>query len=248
MTKVRRLVPLGSWCITAHQCRVNSKKFLPEETKSGPFDWTITPFRSLSKVIREDINQNLILNPIDSYINGLGSVTCSYSGIAFHHHLSRTLVASYGGEKNQNVMHTELLESKEWRDAKSRFCHTLGNLVKTSKEEGNLYVRWVREGIGEKVINFPEVFNGEDPTKTYELLRSNGWLNNSGLLYVTTEMVKGVKEPLKNPIKSISKISDSCWNCIIKEREGFNGDPAGAIWKGDEMSWQSLFREILENS
>ena len=244
MTKFRRLVPLGSYCRTSYQCRVYSKKFLSEETKSGPFDWTITPFLSLSRIIREDINQNLILNPIDSYINRGGSVTCGYSGIAFHHDLNKKIVKSYGGEKNQKVVPTELLESKEWSYAKSRYFHTLRNLVKTSKEEGNLYVRWMKNTTAKNYL----VFAGEDPAKTYELLRSNKWLNNSGLLYITTGYVEGVQEPLKNPIKSISKISDNCWNCIIKERKGFNGDPTGAIWKGDGMSWQSLFHEILENS
>ena len=248
MTKFRRLVPLGAWCRSAYQCRMYSKKFLPEETQSGPLDWTITPFLSLSKVIREDINQDLILNPIDSYINRTGSVTCGYSGIIFQHDLDFKLVKSYGGEKNQKVVPTVLLESKQWRNAKSRYFHTLRNLVKTSKKEGNLYVRWLNHTSANNHL----VCAGEDPEKIYKLLRSNEWLNNSGLLHITTEMVKGVKEPIKNPIKSISKISDNCWNCIIKEREGFNGDPApdppGAIWKGDGMSWQSLFQEILENS
>ena len=196
MKKISRLVPIGVQCRNAYQCRLNSDKFMLLKTKSGPFDWTICYFQSLSKIISEDINEKLILNPIDSYINKYGSVTCGYSGIIFHHDLNPNFVKSFGEIKNQQVV-SKMIETKQWSDAKSRFLHTLKNLVQTSKEEGNLYVRWKKDP------------SDEDAVKTYELLRSNKWLNNSGLLFVTTELVEGVKEPFKKPIKSISKISNN---------------------------------------
>ena len=245
--RFRRLVPLGSWCRTAHQCRVHSEKFALEETKSGPFDWTITPFRTLSKIIRGDIYEELVLNPIDSYINRVGSVTCGYSGLAFHHHLPVKLVDSYGGTKNQQVVPEELLKTEKWSDAKSRFRYTLGNLMKEREKERNLYVRWMKTGHGHQIGEFPEVFDGEDPVKTLELLLSNVWLqNDSGLLYITTEIVEGVRDPLENPIESISRIAENCWNCVIKERKGFNGDQS-FNFKGDEDAWDSLFQKILSD-
>lgn len=247
MKRFRRLVPMGSWCRTAYQCRVHSEKFALEETKSGPFDWTITPFRTLSKVIRGDIDEELVLNPIDSYVNRVGSITCGYSGLAFHHDLPIKLVDSYGGTKSQQIVPGELLKTEKWSNAKSRFHYTLGNLMKEREKEGSLYVRWMRTGRGPQIGQFPEVFDGEDPVKTLELLRSNEWLqHDSGLLYVTTEIVEGVRDPLENPIESISKIAENCWNCVIKERKGFNGDQT-VNFKGDEYSWDSLFQEILSD-
>ena len=246
--RFRRFVPLGSWCRTAHQCRVHSEKFALEETKSTPFDWTITPFRSLSKIIRGDFDKEFLLNPIDSYVNRVGSVTCGYSGLAFHHHLPVKLVESYGGTKNQQVVPHELLKSEEWSKAKRRFLHALCNLMDEREKEGNLYVRWMSTGRGPQIGQFPEVFDGEDPGKTLQLLCSNEWMQRgSSLLYITTEVVEGVRQPLGNPIVSISEIAENCWNVVIKERKGFNGDQL-INFKGDEIAWGSLFREIISDS
>ena len=190
----------------------------------------------------------MILNPIDSYVNRVGSITCGYSGLAFHHHLPIKLVDSYGGTKNQQIVPGELLKTKNWNDAKSRFFHTLENLMKEREKDANLYVRWMRMGRGPQIGTFPEVFDGEDPVKTLELLHSNEWMQRgSGLLYVTTEMVEGVREPLENPIESVSELAENCWNVVIKERKGFNGDQK-VNFKGDETSWGSLFQKIISHS
>lgn len=243
----QRFVPLGSWCRTAHQCRVHAPNLKLEATRSGPFDWTITPFRSLSKIIRNDLDRSLVLNPIDSYVNRAGSITCGYSGLTFHHHLTAQDVELHGGARNDQIVPNGLIKSPKWEDARNRFFHTLDNLREASKADGNLYVRWMNTGRGRGTWQFPEVFDGEDILKTSELLNSCGWLKSSGLLYVTTEIVEEARDPLEDAIKSISKIGDYSWNCIIRERKGFNGDQTNRF-QGDEASWDKLFQAILRNN
>ena len=243
-----RLVPLGSWCRAAHQCRAHAEGLNFQKTKSGPFDWTITPFRSLSKIIRNEIDLKLVLNPIDSYINRVGSVTCGYTGITFHHHLTRQIVNDFGGQKNDQTVPRELLKSNKWIDTKKRFAHTLENFKRISTQKGNLYVRWMRNGRqADSIREFPDVFDGEHPSKLKKLLRSQGLFASSGLIHVTTEVLEGATEPIKKPIKSISKISNNCWECIIQERKGFNGDQT-YNFKGDEYSWKKLLEEIANKN
>lgn len=242
----KRLVPLGSWCRTSYQCRVHASSLGLQQTRSTPFDWTVTPFRSLTKIIRLDLEEDLLLNSSDSYVNSAGSITCGYSGISFHHDLSPNSVRDAGGKPDDQEVPSALVESREWADAKNRFLHTLGNVHETFKEEKNLYVRWMRTGRG-SAGRFPGVFDGEAPLKILELLSSCGYYKSSGLLHICTKVVEGVQAPLTNPIKSITEIGENCWECVLLERKGFNGDQTSSF-KGDKLSWNKLFRDILASA
>lgn len=239
-----RLVPLGSWCRTAYQCRSHAKQ-LGLEVKSGPFDWSITPFRALSVALRDEINPDLLLNPIDSYINRVGSVTCGYTGIAFHHDLAVADVKSYGGQANDQTIPTDLIESEQWARTKNRFLHTFNNFQQLFQKKGNLYVRWMNIGRGAAIGRFPTVFDGETPGKIRRLLSLRHPHNQFGLLHVTTEIMEDFTSPIEEPIKTLALVDVNTWACILRERRGFNGDQT-INYKGDEAAWGSLFNKIIK--
>lgn len=246
---MKRLIHLGSWCRTAYQCRFHAEMLGLEATLSTPFDWTITPFRSLSQILKGDLAVEDVLNPIDSFVNRVGSVTCGYSGISFHHDLSITVVRKYGGEKNESEIPEDLLLSPEWQAARLRFQHTHSNFRNICNEPGNLYVRWMctGKGRGPAVAQFPEVFDGETPQKTLALLSQGGFLGESGLLYITTEIIDNVRSPIDNPISHFNKIDSNCWECSLHERRGYNGDQT-TNFKGDEASWGTILNLIASSS
>lgn len=244
-TDLKRLVPLGSWCRTAFQCRQNAEKLGLLKTPSGPFDWTITPFRALSRALSNDIRSDLILNPYDSYINKVGSVTCGYTGLAFHHDLPIDLVLKHGGGKGEPDVPPSLLQSEKWGAARSRFTHTLGNLLDISKDHGNIFVRWLNTGRGCNP-NFPEVFDGETPSKTYNLLEAAAGHNDFSLIYATSKIVLNVEVPIVSPVEKLEADSEHIFNCILTERKGRNGDQSHHF-AGDDASWLACLDQALRS-
>jgi len=242
--RFKRLIPLGSWCRVAYQCRTHSQVLGLEPVQSGPFDWTITPFRTASRILYKDFREDLLLNPVDSYVNRVGSVTCGYTGISFHHDLAPEIVSAHGGTVNDQSVPVALAKSDHWINAKSRFMHTLENMMNLSRQEGNLYVRWMNCGRGRSDDNFPEVFDGETPSKLATLLSSFDSHQSFCLLHVTSEIVPGVREPLNNPIKSLNVSNGNCIEVVLLERLGHNGDQT-YNYIGDEASWRLLFEAIL---
>jgi hypothetical protein len=145
-------VPLGFSCRSAYQLRrlMASRKDL--HVDSGPFDWTMTSFRALSKIFSDDIKPSLILNPIDSYINFNGSITCGYLGVSFHHDLPPSLVQSWGGaESSSPDVPFPLFDSTDISKAKSRFLYQIHKLhsillspVQQRLSSGSSGTRWER--------------------------------------------------------------------------------------------------------
>jgi hypothetical protein len=185
----KKIIPLGSWCRTAYQCRTQAPVFSFDPTPSGPFDWTITPFRSLVRIFQQDFSRDEVLNPIESYINKTGSVTCGYTGITFHHDLSSKIVQSYNAKSSGSDVPDALFDSGKISTVKARFFHTLENLYSTLNEPCNMYVRWIPPS--SNAVNFPEVFSGESVLKIRDLLYLHSGHRNHYLLYLKSQIVKG---------------------------------------------------------
>jgi hypothetical protein len=237
---IRRLLPIGSWCRTAYQCRRVAPLLSLEETSSAPFDWTITPFRALSRILRNDFEPGLLLNPLDSYVNRVGSVTCGYSGIAFHHDLPVSLVCDHGSKLNSPSVPASIFRGAECKQSRERFMHTFANLSRLSKLNGNLFVRWMNTGPGPGVDwQFPEVFDGEAPSKIHELLTAFSGHDNFFLVSITSDVIEGVTSCIESPCQIVSS-SGNVLELKIFERKGRNGDQSNDF-RGDDLSWEAAF-------
>lgn len=243
----RRLIPIGSWCRAAHQCRVHSQRLGLVATPSGPFDWTVTPFSALSTIFAEGFDTTWILNPSECSINQVGSVVCGYSQLHFHHDLPPELVAAHGGKPGDSAAPESLIHAEEWTAARDRFVHTLSKLYSVIQEEGNIFVRWRRFGPHYKMKKFPGVFGGESSNALFSLLRKAGAHPNSSLLCVTsTEITDHINE-LPDPIQTLKMIEPGIYEGELYERKGFNGNQE-ADFRGDEHAWGTIFQALLSSS
>jgi hypothetical protein len=51
-----KLLPIGAWCRTAYQARRFAETDARFSCASAPFDWTITPYSSLQKVLSQEFD------------------------------------------------------------------------------------------------------------------------------------------------------------------------------------------------
>ncbi|MEA5400731.1 hypothetical protein VB734_11850 [Synechococcus sp. BA-124 BA4] len=218
------------------------------DTPSTPFDWTITSFRALSKVLTGDLIPEKVLNPIDSYINRVGSISCGYSGIAFHHDLPPDLVSSYQlGENERSTVPHSLLHCKEFSSARSRFFHTCTSLHERMKNPGNIYVRWMNFGKSREVTwAFPEVLDGETPERLFEIIKAGVGHSDFHLITITSKLSESVL-PVCSPLTiQADQENPRIFNAILLERKGWNGDQSNS-YKGDEPAWYKCFEAAFNS-
>lgn len=239
-----RLVPIGSWCRTAFQCRQHAEGLGLEAVQSGPFDWTVTPYRALSRIFQNDFRQELLLNPFDSYVNRVGSISCGYSGIAFHHDLNPSVVGLHGGKQPHSAIPQALMTLPEWKSARDRFLHTLDNMCKLYCKPGNIFVRWLYYGQASAEGTFPGVFDGETAENLFSLIRMALGHDEFFLICVESQSVGGIACPFDNPVAPIDLGNSRIFNCLLRERLGWNGDQ-GNDFRGDDSSWLKMFQCAL---
>jgi hypothetical protein len=236
-----RLIPLGAWCRTAYQCRLHSKTLGLEIPPTLPFDWTISPYRSISKILRGDISNCLILNEYDSFINKTGSVSCGYTGLTSHHDLSPSVSESLGCSAENQVPSELLWKSIQHRQAIDRFMHTYGNLISWMRKPGNVFVRWMYGGPGSVGVNFPDVFLGESPQRLRSLIRNV--LHHDDFYLVHFYSLPTDADTYMFKHMSSGKFT---YSGVLYERIGWNGD-GSSDFRGDENAWGQLLKEALSS-
>lgn len=244
MCEIKRIITLGSWCRVAFQCRRYAELNRLEPVQSGPFDWTITPFNALVSIFCNKFSSCSILNPIESIVNQVGSITCGYTGIAFHHDLPYSLAAKHGAKIGDPIIPHSLSQSQHWKQARSRFCYTLDKFHQVCKLEGNLFVRWLRHSSDTSLVKFPDVYAGESPELLNQIICSYCNHDNFAILYVTSQIMAGEKI-IEIPIQNIKKYHNICEVSLL-ERRGKNGDQSNN-YQGDDVSWDSCLNFAISN-
>ena len=234
---MKRIITLGRACRPTYQARLfSSKNGL--EIVSTPFDWTVTPYLSIARILDDDFSPLKVLDPCTSFVTpNSGSITCGYSGINFHHDLSPKIVKHYHSSHDHPVaiVPASIIDSPEWQNAKGRFEHTFSNFSDSIRKSGNLFVRWRRKCHAGDAYSQAET----DWGICRLLQRKKGVSQDFRLLIIETHQIN-TSQPIVEPLQ-VKSCDDVVLCCKLKERKGHNGDLTGS-WKGDESSWDICFR------
>ena len=229
------LIPIGAWCRTAYQVReFNTKNNTTSE--SFPFDWTISSFAALQRILSPEFNPAQILDLKNLYINKFGSLSDSYSDLIFHHDLSPALVSKYHSDDRKNFIDIspQLIDSGVIDQAKERFIHTFSKLKDYCKS-GNQkigFIRWFRSGHPDPEL--PNVFTDENIFSLYQLLQSFCGHNKFYVLRIMTKYVDAL--PSEGSVLECHKYSNVGASILLAERPGYNGDRSNNF-AGDCQSW-----------
>ncbi|MEG4200422.1 DUF1796 family putative cysteine peptidase [Microcoleus sp. Pol12A5] len=229
------LIPIGAWCRTAYQVReFNTSNNTTSE--SFPFDWTITTFAALQRILSPEFNPAQILDLNNLYINKFGSLSDSYSDLIFHHDLSPALVRKYHSDDRENFINIspQLIDSGAIDQAKGRFLHTFSKLKDYCKS-GNQkigFIRWCRSGHPDPEL--PSVFTDENIFSLYQLLQSFCGHNKFYVLRIMTKYVDDL--PSEGSVLEYHKYSNVGASILLAERPGYNGDRSNNF-AGDCRSW-----------
>lgn len=115
-------ISLGAHCCVGYQInRIYGKRF------SGPFEWTVSPFESVIKTIREKAeNISIELRGIS---DGTSAVDNHY-GICFHHEFIR--------DQNEKI----LFSAESIRNCRSKMLHKWDRMRRHLREGPVLFVRY----------------------------------------------------------------------------------------------------------
>jgi hypothetical protein len=239
------LIPIGSWCRTAYQVReFNTGNNTTSE--SFPFDWTITSFAALQRILSPEFNPAQILDLKNLYINKFGSLSDSYSDLIFIHDLSATLVSQYQSSDRGNLIDIspQLIYSGAIEKAYGRFIHTFIKLKEYCKS-GNQkigFIRWCSTGHPDPLV--PSLFTDENIFSLYEILQSFCGHNNFYVLRIITKSVDNL--PSESPVLEYHKYSNIGASVLLAERPGYNGDRTDSFI-GDCLCWtEALTRFTLD--
>lgn len=241
-----QIIPLGAWCRTAYQVNF-FKKSNNIDVISFPFDWTITPFSSLKKILSPNFNLEKILNYGE--VNKFGSVTCGETGLIFHHALPPKLVNQFLERESmlqaRNLdLPSSFFELDSVKNAIGRFSHTYKNIDKFRYSDGLekiLFVRWQRSGHPDTQLN--TAFFGENLDSLGEVL--SGYLGHSNFSILMIQSQNIMSDVLPHE-KIISYVRGEYGvNAIIPERRGFDGDGT-KNFRGETLSWQAVLEKIVK--
>lgn len=238
-----QLVPLGSWCRTAHQTRTYAENRTGILAGTFPYDWMITSFDALRNTLNRDFDPNTILQPGRTSVSRFNSGVCENSGIIFHHamgpnQLQKVAELAPGDKLPDSPESLSLMER-----SRNRFLHTHRRLDALKTQEGPLvFVRWQRSGHPDKA--FPEVFEGETPDTLSSLIAAYLGHDDFYLGIVQTQIEGQAKDPVPNPIMTF-EAEGRIISARLRERPGWNGDGT-ANFRGDEPSWTAFFDRAFE--
>ncbi len=231
------LIPIGSFCRPAYQVReFNIQNNIQPE--SFPFDWTITSFTALQKILSPAFNPSKTFDLKNLFISKLGSISDNYSGLIFHHDLPPHLVNKYhSGDGGKLIdISPELIASDAINNAKGRFIHTFSKFQDYCKNDHQKigFIRWCRWGNPDP--NVPNLLDNENIFALYEILESFCGHNNFYILRVISKMVNELTP--EGALLKYQQYSNIGASMLLMERPGLNGDkthPNG--FGGDTTSW-----------
>ena len=241
-------IPLGSFCRCAYQAKVISEYGGIPEPSSFPFDWTITPFRSIEMALRGQIDFEKVLSRESTFIDSEGCITCGHTLVRFAHDLRlKELSNRYQIDlKPYGELPSALFETEEFENARGRFSHTCETLYKKMLQPRALFIRWVHLSVRKKEPElYKELHIGEAPLQLLNTLSEIGCHPSSRLMYVLTETIPGVRDPFKeSPVTRFGSSNSGLFVCHLKERKGSNGNQA-PVFYGDSVSWLAAFKEAF---
>lgn len=238
------LIPIGSFCRPAYQVRqFNIKNNI--EPESLPFDWTITSFTALQKILSPEFNPSQTFNLKNLFITKLGSIFDSYSGLIFHHDLPPDLVSKYqSGDAEKLIdISPELIDSGVINNAKGRFIHTFSKFKDYCKSDYQKigFIRWSRWGHPDYL--FPSLFDNENIFSLYEILEYFCDHKDFCILRIITKKVDEL--PSQGSLLKYHKYLNIGASMLLMERPGLNGDanhPHG--FGGDTQSWREALTKF----
>lgn len=238
-----QLVSLGAWCRPAHQIRVYSEAREDVQAGAFPFDWTITGFAALRRVLDPAFDPKDVLQPGHTRVSQFGSGVCTTSGILFHHAMGAKQMQALGtlgpGDPLPDTPEAEAL----MRKARERFQHTHKRLAALKTSPGpTVFVRWQRHGQAPE--KFPDAFEGETPDRLWQAIADYLGHENFHLLIVRTEQSPNQTDALADPVAALGAQGRIATGCV-RERPGWNGSGDGKF-HGDEPSWSALFDQALK--
>ncbi len=235
------LIPIGAWCRTAYQVGNFIEKH-KAQNKSYPFDWTITPFFSLQKILNPLFNPTDILVENNLKLSKFSSIADAPSSLIFHHDLSENVVADHlkrGPTNPAGVPITLLRETTRVQDARARFIHTYSNLnasIEQARSKGERigFVRWMRGGHPDYTL--PEAFEGETTDTLWQLLSSFCNTSEVAVLHVISKTNKNTEISGEECLTSFCSSARGAVATIC-ERRGWNGDGSNS-YRGDTTPWE----------
>ena len=235
-----QLVSLGAWCRPAHQIRVYSETRENVQAGAFPFDWTITSFAALRRVLDPDFNPDDLLHPGHTRVSQFGSGVCTRSGVVFHHAMGKAQLQKLGALAPGDSLPDAPEALDLMRKSRERFLHTHKRLARLKTQPGpTVFVRWQRQGHPD--AKFPEAFEEETLWQAI-----SGYLGHADfrLLIVGTEQHPNQPTPIAAPIAAFDR-QDRIAIGRVRERPGWNGT-GNDRFQGDEPSWAALFDKALD--
>ena len=241
MKKIR-MISLGAWCRPAYQIGIYAAQTDAAEGLKGPFDWTVTSFRSLENCLHPDLEAHDVLNPDLIESSFAKSAMCQKSGVVFQHAIDPKTVRQFGDfAPGAKIPRFDAFDPVI-ENAKGRFIHTFQTLdsLKTG-DNPILFVRWRRAGHPD--AQYPFAFEGETEEATLDAISRFLGHDRFHLLAVQSRIVPGETMPFATPVTDF-RTNSRCFSCFIDERKGWNGDQKPGF-KGDEHSWAAAFDHTL---
>ena len=116
------IISLGAWCQVAEQLRRHEVSFV-----SSPFDWLVTPFESLLRIIRNGGVQ--LCNDVAQYDGGQSAICTNY-GVLYHHEFPRDTQDKVKINDDDRIV------------GRSKLLHKMANLDVYCKRDGRkLFIR-----------------------------------------------------------------------------------------------------------
>lgn len=222
------LVPIGAWCRTAFQVK-QYEESRGNESKSYPFDWTITPFFSLRHTLASSFSPQQILKFSEIGISYCGSIVDKSSSIIFHHDLNPKITkqsTNFDGSLNFDRLNPYLIKTQQ------RFEHTFNHFLELKNSCQALgFVRWQRQGHPDH--NLPNAFSGETFESLFHILSDFLSHRNFFILQIQTKLDNNFS--FQDIIESLT-VDNYGMRAVIKERRGYNGD-LSTNFRGDSRSW-----------
>jgi hypothetical protein len=146
-----RIIPLGSWCRNAFQIN-RFKQEHNVKAISYPFDWTITPVKSIEKVFSDTFKES---NVLQEYHKQLKWLQDPYSEIFFVEWHSPSV-----------------------KHSREKFLHTFGHLKNLKGQENLIFIRWFSSETkynlrGSETHEMISKFYGNDDISNYKTLHEN---------------------------------------------------------------------------
>ncbi len=236
------MISLGAWCRPAYQIGCFAEKRSDVVGLKGPFDWTITSFRSLANCLEPGFDPTSVLDTGQVVASFAKSGMCTQSQMIFHHEMAPATMAELGSFDPGDVIPQSRALKRLVKHTRGRFAHTYRTLSALQGNAGPiLFVRWNRHGHPDD--QYPQAFEGESADGLLGALETFLGHDRFHLLTLESDIIEGQREPITDPITRFEG-EGRILSCTIRERLGWNGNQE-RNFRGDELSWQAAFERAL---